>query len=107
MHKFGPVTGQRGMQVPGWHADPEAGVAGHRQGRQPHHRARERAVPARCAAARRGRHDERLVTAPDEMLGHPQHAMRDTVHIGWEGLGDNRYSHAHNVNHEMPYQDMP
>jgi hypothetical protein len=41
------------------------------------------------------------------MLGHPQRAMRDTVHIGREGFGHYRYSHAHNVNHEMPQQDMP
>jgi hypothetical protein len=32
--------------------------------------------------------------------------MRDTVHIRREGFGNDRYSHAHNVNHEMPQQDM-
>jgi hypothetical protein len=42
------------------------------------------------------------VPAQDQVLGHPQRAMRDTVHIRREGFGNDRYSHAHNVNHEMP-----
>src|SRR5215470_11164172 len=33
--------------------------------------------------------------------------MRDTVHIRREGFGNDRYSHAHKVNHEISYQDMP
>jgi hypothetical protein len=32
--------------------------------------------------------------------------MRDTVHIRREGFGNDRYSHAHNVNHQMSQQDM-
>jgi hypothetical protein len=46
------------------------------------------------------------VPAQDEVLGHPQHAMRDAIHIGREGFGNDRYSHAHNVNHQMSQQDM-
>jgi hypothetical protein len=32
--------------------------------------------------------------------------MRDAIHIGREGFGNDRYSHAHNVNHQMSQQDM-
>jgi hypothetical protein len=42
-----------------------------------------------------------MVTAQGQVLGHPQHAVRDTVQIGREGFGNDRYSHAHNVNHKM------
>jgi hypothetical protein len=101
VHQFGPVAGQRGAQVPDRQADPEAGVAGHRQGRQPHHRPRERAGRAGRVPGRRRRDDQRLVPAQGEVLGHPDHAMRDTVYIRREGFGNDRYSHAHNVNHEM------
>jgi hypothetical protein len=101
VHQFGAVAGQRGIQVPDRQADPEAGIAGHRHGRQPHHRARVRAGLAGCAAGRRRRDDYRLVPAQHQVLGHPQHAVGDTVDIGREGFGNDRNSHAHNVNHEM------
>jgi hypothetical protein len=47
-----------------------------------------------------------VVSTQHEVLGDPQHAKRNTVHIGREGFGDDRYSHAHNVNHKMSQQDM-
>ena len=107
--QVGAVTGQRGVQVPDRQADPEAAVTGQRHGGQPHHRPRERVGPSgpagRVPGRRRG-DDHRLVPAQGQVLGHPQRAMRDTVHIGREGFGNYCYSHAHNLNHEMPKQDM-
>jgi hypothetical protein len=99
---FGAMANERGVQVPDRQADPEAAVTGQRHRRQPHHRPRERACPAGRVPGRRGGDDHRLVPAQDQVLGHPQRAMRDTVHIRREGFGNDRYSHAHNVNHEMP-----
>jgi hypothetical protein len=102
--QLGAVAGQRGVQVPDRQADPEAAVTGQRHGGQPHYRLRERAAPGRAGRVpgRRRGDDHRLVPAQHQVLGHPQRAMRDTVHIRREGFGNDRYSHAHNVNHEMP-----
>ena len=104
--QFGAVGDERAVQVPDRQADPEAAVTGQRHGGHPHHRPRERAGPAGRVPGRRRGDDHRLVPTQDQVLGHPQRAMRDTVHIRRERFGNDHYSHAHNVNHEMPQQDM-
>ena len=72
--QLGAVTGQRGVQVPHWQADPEAAVTGQRHGGQPHHRPRERAGAPGSAGrvpGRRGGDDHRLVPAQYQVHGHP------------------------------------
>jgi len=50
--------------------------------------------------AKRG-DDERLVAASAEQFGDAQHAVRDTVDVGREGLGDDRDPHGHTVRYQQ------
>jgi hypothetical protein len=52
------------------------------------------------------RDDQRLVPAHDEVLCHAQDAVGNAVHVGREGLGHDRNSHAPTATHEMSHQDM-
>jgi len=91
--QLGAVRGHRHPDPRPGHADPEAGVAGHSQRRNPYHRVVERGIGMRPPAGRLGRNDQGLVTAVDQVLCDADRGVRDAIDIGGEGLGDICDSH--------------
>lgn len=99
VHDLGLVPDQRIADAMAGQAEPEAGVAGQRHGRDTHDRVGERARLTHAAGRLRCDH-ERLVAAGGEKFCDSQHAVCDTVDVGRERFGNDRDPHAHKVRYK-------
>jgi hypothetical protein len=97
MHQVGAVRAQRHRDTPARQSEPETAVARGRHRSHPQHRVRRLAGDRTTTGGRRGCDHHGLVTPGEQVLGDPDHGMRDAVDVGRERLCDDRDPHLTTV----------